>query len=86
MKDGLVTEFRETKHIRDQMRNPNRDFDMTDVRNVASLGTVRRPGELDSRYGNYTYCMEGKDGEGCPLNIIFVVGGDHVKLITGVRP
>ena len=86
MKDGLVTEFRETKHIREQMIKPDRDFDMTDVRSVARLGTVRRPGEFDPRYGNFTYCMEGTDQEGRALNIIFAPGRDHVKLITGVRP
>ena len=79
-----MTELRETRHIRDQMRE--RQFNMGDVRNVARLGTVRRPGEFDIRYGNYSYCMEGSDSEGRPLNIIFVPRKDHVKLITGVRP
>ncbi len=86
MKDGLVTEFRETTHIREQMRKPDRHFDMSDVRNVARVGTVRRPGEWSPKYGNYTYCMEGTDEEGRPLHIIFVAGRDYVKLITGVRP
>jgi hypothetical protein len=84
MKQGLVTELRETRHIRDQMRK--RDFDMGDVRHVARFGTVRRPGEFDVRYGNFTYCMEGSDGEGRALNIIFATGKGHVRLITGVRP
>jgi len=83
---GLVTEFRLTRHIKEQMVKPDRDFDMGDVRHVARLGTVRRPGEYDIRYGTYSYCMEGHDVGGSALNIIFVVGRDHVKLITGVRP
>ena len=84
MKAGLVTELRETKHIKDQM--VQRQFDMGDVRNVAKYGGVRRPGELDVRYETYTYCMEGHDIEGVALNIIFVPGNGYVKLITGVRP
>lgn len=84
MKDGLVTELRETTHIRDQMRE--RQFDMNDVRHVARFGTVRRPGEYDIKHGNHTYCMEGSDVDGGPLHIIFVVGRRHVKLVTGVRP
>jgi hypothetical protein len=84
MKVGLVTELRETLHIRDQMKT--REFEMTDVRHVARLGAVRRPGEYDIKYGNYTYCMEGFDVEGRPLHIIFVPGREHVKLITGIRP
>ena len=84
MKEG--PEYRETIHVREQMRNADRDFDMADVRTVARLGTVRRPGEWSTKHGNYTYCMEGKDEEGRPLHIIFVPGRDHVKLITGVRP
>lgn len=84
MKNGLVTELRESHHILEQMKN--REFDMTDVRHVARLGAVRRPGEFDIRHGNYTYCMEGVDAEGRPLNIIFVPGRNHVKLVTGVRP
>ena len=86
MKQGLVTEFRETTHIREQMRRPDRGFDMSDIQNVARLGAVRRPGEWSIKYGNYTYCMEGVDSEGGALNIIFVPGREHVKLITGVRP
>lgn len=86
MKQGLVTELRETTHIREQMRKADRDFDMADVRSVARLGTVRRPGEWSTKYANYTYCMEGTDAEGRTLNIIFVPGKGHVKLITGVRP
>ena len=86
MKQGLVTELRETTHIREQMRRPDRDFDMSDVQNVSRLGAVRRPGEWSIKHGNYTYCMEGVDSEGVPLNIVFVPGKEHVKLITGVRP
>ena len=86
MKQGLVTELRQTKHIREQMRKADRNFDMADVRTVARFGTVRRPGEWSQTYGNYTYCMEGRDEEGRPLHIIFVPGQDYVKLITGVRP
>src|SRR5437016_10137844 len=69
MKNGLVTELRETDHIRQQMIK--REFSMTDVRRVARLGAVRRPGEYDMKHGNYTYCMEGADAEGRPLHIIF---------------
>jgi hypothetical protein len=86
MKQGLMTELRETKHIREQMIKPDRDFDMTDVRSVAREGAVRRPGEWNTKYGNFTYRMEGKDAEGRLLDIVFVPGRDHVKLITGVRP
>src|SRR5438034_9375686 len=85
-KVGLVTEFRQTTHIREQMVNPKRDFDMGDVRHVARLGAVRRPGEYSIKYGSYAYVIEGHDVEGGALNIVFSVGRDHVKLITGVRP
>lgn len=86
IKDGLVTELRETRHIREQMGKPDRNFNMTDVRNVVRYGTVRKPGELDIQRGTYVYKMEGHDVEGVPLHIVFVPGRDHVKLLTGVRP
>jgi uncharacterized protein DUF4258 len=86
IKDALVTELRETQHIREQMSKPERDFTMTDVRNVVRYGVVRRPGELDVAHGTYAYRMEGHDVEGRPLHIVFTPGRDHVKLITGVRP
>lgn len=78
--------LRETKHIKDQMVAPDRKFDMGDVRNVAKYGIVRRPGEIDIKYGTYTYCAEGTDVDGDALHIIFVVGPGYAKLITGVRP
>jgi hypothetical protein len=81
-----LTEFRESKHIKDQMIRPDRNFDMADVRHVARHGAVRKPGEYDVKHGNYVYCMEGHDVDGAPLNIIFTPGRNHVKLVTGVRP
>ncbi len=66
-RDALVMELRETQHIREQMSKPERDFTMTDVRNVVRYGAVRRPGELDVAHRTYAYRMEGHECRGAPI-------------------
>lgn len=68
------------------MSDPERDFDMDDVRHVAREGAVRRPPEYDIKQRSYSYMVEGADVDGRPLEIVFAVGHGFVKLITGRRP
>lgn len=39
-----------------------------------------------SKHGTYEYVLEGTDGDGRPLEIVFAIGHRHVFLITGRRP
>lgn len=79
-----VSNSRWGRHIKEKMTA--RAFDMNDVIRVARNGAIKRPPELDIKHGTYEYVLEGTDGDGRPLEIVFAIGHRHVFLITGRRP
>lgn len=81
----LTGEFIATKHFNERL--VERQFDVTDVIQLARTGRILHPPEWDTGHGDWTWRIEGRAVDGRMVYVVFsVLGPKQVKGITIEKP